>query len=238
MGMLSLNDMRAALAEFLGTMFFVFVGTGSVVAALAQSGGELTPAALLTIAIGHGIGITVAVAWTAGISGGHINPVVSLAMIVTQNIRPVLGLVYIAAQCVGAIVGSLLLLWSTGHVFEGNLGAHAISSDIAPVEGLLLEIILTVFLVLVIYNVAVSKKGWGAGAPLAIGFAVLLIHLVAVPFTGASVNTARSLGPALVANEWADFWIYIVGPGAGALAAAVAWWVWRRLGDDLEEDAA
>ena len=229
----SLNNIRAVVAEFLGTLFFVFVGCGSVVAAM-NFGGD---AVLLTIAVGHGIGIVVAVAWTAKISGGHINPVVSLAMIITRNIKPVLGIAYMIGQAAGAVVGALLLKWSVGDRFEGNLGAHGISPHINVAEGLLMEIILTAFLVLVIYNVAVSKKGWGSNAPLAIGFAVLLIHLVAVPFTGASVNPARSLGPALVANEWGDFWVYLAGPGIGALVAAVGWCCWKKLGDDLEAEA-
>ena len=238
MGMLSLSDIRASAAEFLGTMFFVFIGTGSVVAGLALTDGDLKPAALLIIAIGHGIGIVVAVAATANISGGHINPIVTIAMIVTRNIGPVLGGLYIAAQAAGAIVPSLLLLLVTGADFEGSLGAHAINPDIAVGEGLVLEIILTAALVLVIFNVAVAKRGWGVGAPIAIGLTVLLIHLVAVPFTGASVNTARSLGPAIVANEWADFWVYIVGPGAGGLIAAAAWMAWQQLGGDADEEEA
>ena len=222
----SRNDIRAILAEFLGTMFFVFVGTGSMVAAFNFSGDT----ALLTVAVGHGLGFMVAVAWTRGISGGHINPAVSLAMIVTRNIKPVLGGAYIVAQLAGAVVGSVLLKWSVGDAFERDLGVHAINSAITPAEGLLMEIILTAFFVLVIYNVAVSRKGWGANAPIAIGFAVLLVHLVAVPFTGASVNPARSFGPALVANEWSDFWVYVVGPAAGALIAAVGWWFWKSPG--------
>ncbi len=238
MGMLSLNDIRAALAELLGMMFFVFVGTGSVVAAntFKMDAG----ASLLTISLGHGIGIIVAVAWTAGISGGHINPVVSLAMIATRHIKPLLGAVYIVAQCVGAILGSLLLKWSTGAMFEGNLnlGAHALNPAIAYGEGILTELLLTAFLLLVIYNVVLNKRGgMHISAPLAIGLAVIVIHFAAVPFTGASVNPARSLGPALVANSWTDFDVYIIGPVLGALAVAGAWWGWRRLGDDLEKEA-
>lgn len=236
MGMLSLNDIRAALAELLGTMFFVFVGTGSVVAANAFDMGD--GASLVTIGLGHGIGIVVAVAWTAGISGGHINPVVSLAMIATRHIRPLLGIVYIVAQCVGAILGSLLLLWATPLGAEGNLGAHGLGNGANAGEGFLLEALLTAFLLLVIYNVVMNKRGgMHIHAPLAIGFAVLIIHFAGVPFTGASVNPARSLGPAVVAGVWDNFWIYIVAPTVGAVAVAAVWWVWRRLGDDLETEA-
>ena len=228
------NDQRAVLAEFLGTMFFVFLGTGAVVAALAAGGGD---AALVAIAIAHGIGILTAVAWTASISGGHINPVVSLAMIVTKNIKPALGVAYIVAQFAGAAVGSLLLMLVTGDRFEGDgpgsLGGHTINDAITSSEGLGLEIIATAFLLVVVYNTAVSKKGWGINAPIAIGLAVMLIHFVSVPFTGASVNPARSFGPALVTGEFGDFWIYIVGPAVGALAVALFWqYVWKDLGED------
>ena len=231
------NDQRAVLAEFLGTMFFVFLGTGAVVAAVGGAQGD---AALVAIAIAHGIGILVAVAWTANISGGHINPVVSLAMIVTRHIKPALGVAYIVAQFAGAAVGSLLLKLATGAIYEGDgpgsLGGHTLNVALAPAEGLLLEIIATAFLLVVIYNTAVSKKGWGLNAPIAIGLAVMLIHFVAVPFTGASVNPARSFGPAIVTGEFGDFWIYIVGPTVGALAVAFFWLFWKNLGDDSLED--
>jgi len=177
----------------------------------------------------------IAVAWTANISGEHINPAVSLAMIVTKNIGVALGVANMVAQLAGAAVGSLLLKLVTNNNLEGNLGAHGLR-DVSTGEGLLLETILTAFLVLVIYNVDVSNKGWGTNAPIAIGLAVMLIHFVAVPFTGVSVNPARSFGPALIANEWSDFWIYIVGPGNGALAVAVGWTFWKDLGEDSLED--
>lgn len=236
MGLLSLNDIRAALAELLGMMFFVFVGTGSVVAAKIF---EMEPgAALITISLAHGIGIVVAIAWTAGISGGHMNPVVSLAFVITGHVKPLIGALYIVAQCVGAILGSLLLLWATPLGAEGNLGAHGLGAGANAGEGFLLEALLTAFLLLVIYNVVRNRRGgMHMHAPLAIGLAVLIIHLAGVPFTGASVNPARSLGPAVVAGVWDDFWIYIVAPTVGAVAVAVIWWVWRRLGDDLEEEA-
>ncbi len=227
------NDQRAVLAEFLGTMFFVFLGTGAVVAAIGGAQGD---AALVAIAIAHGIGILTAVAWTANISGGHINPAVTLAMIVTKNIKPALGVAYMVAQFAGAAVGSLLLKLATSDPLEGDgpgaLGGHALNPDIAVGEGLLLEIICTAFLVVVIYNTAVSKKGWGLNAPIAIGLAVMLIHFVAVPFTGASVNPARSFGPAIVTGEFEDFWVYIVGPAVGALAIAGFWQFWKSMGDD------
>lgn len=225
------NDQRAIGAEFLGTMFFVIVGVGSVMAV----GGASDTGALVAIALAHGIGILVAVAWTANLSGGHINPAVTLAMIATNNIKMALGVAYIVAQLAGAALGALLVKLYMPNVLEGNppyLGSHSITQGMATAEGLLLEIILTAFLVLVIFNTAVSRKGWGLNAPIAIGLAIAAIHLVAVPFTGASVNPARSFGPALVANRWDDFWVYIVGPSVGALIVAALWMVWKDFGND------
>jgi len=241
--MFTKNDQRAIAAEFLGTMFFVFMGTAAVVSAFAVSGG-LDTSALVAIAIAHGLGILTAVAWTANLSGGHINPAVTLAMIVANRIKPALGLVYMIAQLAGAAVASLLLKLAIPKMYEGSLGAHSLGGGIDRYEALLLEIIGTAFLVTVVFHTAVSKKGWGNNAPLAIGLAIMLIHFALVPWTGASVNPARSFGPALVGNLWdmdytKDFiFAYVLGPAAGAVIAAGAWMFWRNMGDDsLEPDA-
>jgi aquaporin TIP len=232
------NDQRAVAAEFLATLFFVFVGTASVVAAAESNFADSGSAALVAIALGHGLGILIAVAWTANISGGHINPAVTLAMLITKKITVPLGVAYMIAQFAGAAVGSLLLLLCMPDQLDENLGFHGLGNDMAAGEGLLLEILLTGFLLLVIFNVAVSNKGWGLNAPIAIGLAIVIIHLAAVPFTGASVNPARSFGPALVAGEWDDFWIYLVGPFAGAAAIAFVWMWWKDYGEDsLDPDA-
>ena len=240
----SKNDQRAVSAEFLGTMFFVFIGTGAVMAI----GGAGDVASIISIALAHGIGILTAAAWTGNISGGHINPAVTLAMMVTKNIKIALGIAYIVAQFAGAAAGSLLLKLVIPNILEGSggpeLGTHLVADGMALPEALLLEIILTAFLVIVIFNTAVSKKGWSINAPIAIGLAVTAIHLVAVPFTGASVNPARSFGPYLVANSWnsgahsGDAWIYFVGPAVGALIVAALWMIWKDWGEDSLDPAA
>lgn len=239
MGGFTKNDQRAVIAEFFGTLFFVFLGTGAVAAAI---GGFRGDAALVVIAIAHGIGILIAVAWTANLSGGHINPAVTLAMMVTRNIKSALGVAYIVAQLAGAALGSLLLKLSLPKILEGdaggNLGRHGIAEGMATSEALLLEIILTAFLVIVIFNTAVSRKGWGLNAPIAIGLAVMAIHFIAVPFTGASVNPARSFGPAVVTNEWKDFWVYILGPAIGSLLAAGFWMFFKDFGEDSLDPSA
>lgn len=249
--MLTRNDQRAIAAEFLATLFFVFIGCGAVIATElvflqgAIGGGELgrfDNGRLLVISLAHGLAILVAVAWTAKLSGGHINPAVTVAMIIAGKTKPMLGVIYIVAQCVGAIVGALLLMLvipeSDGVNFEGSLGKHTLNQAMSVGEGMALEGILTFFLVLVVFNVAVSSKGWGDFAPIAVGIAVLIIHFVAVFWTGASVNPARSLGPAIVDNEWGDDYfqdfllLYIVAPVIGGAVAAGAWLFWRNFGDD------
>ncbi|MEX0781588.1 MAG: MIP family channel protein [Dehalococcoidia bacterium] len=225
------NDQRAIAAEFLGTLFFVFIGTGAVVGA-AEAWPGLDGGTLVAIALAHGLGIVIAVAWTANISGGHINPAVTLAMIIAKKITVPLGVAYMIAQFAGAAVGSFLLLLCMPDAIDDNLGRHALTEGMASGEGLLLEILMTAFFLIVIFNVAVSNKGWGLNAPIAIGLAIAVIHLIGVPFTGASVNPARTFGPDLVTGEWDDFWVYLVGPFAGAAAVAFGWLWWKDYGED------
>ena len=117
------------------------------------------------------------------------------------------------------MIGALLLLATIPDASDTNMGAHALGPDVSVSMGLLMEIILTFALVFVIFATAVDPGGMGNLAPLAIGLTVLVDHLIAVPITGASMNPARSFGPALVAGQWSQHWIYWVGPligGAGA----------------------
>jgi MIP family channel proteins len=232
------NDQRAIAAEFLATLFFVFIGTGAAVGATEVLGAGLDSSALIVIALAFGLGIVVAVAWTANISGGHINPAVTLAMIIAKKITVPLGVAYMVAQFAGAAIGSFLLLLCMPDAVDDNLGRQALAEGMANGEGLLLEILMTAFFLIVIFNVAVSNKGWGLNAPIAIGLAIAVIHLIGVPFTGASVNPARTFGPDLVTGEWDDFWIYLVGPFGGAAIAAFGWLWWKDYGEDaLDPDA-
>ncbi|EFJ06342.1 hypothetical protein SELMODRAFT_135642, partial [Selaginella moellendorffii] len=124
-------------------------------------------------------------------------------------------------QLFGAIMGAAILRWSTPGPWVGALGAHDLSNGVYPGQGFIMEFMLTFVLVFVIFGVAVDRRGPGVIAPLPIGFAVLVDHLVGVPFTGASMNPARSFGPAVVSGAWsASFWIYWFGPCFGAAAAS------------------
>jgi len=229
---------RAVLAEFIATLLFVFIGAGAVAVltgALPLPAEALDPATLIAIALAHGLAIAVLVAATARISGGHINPAVTFAAVITGRMKVGPGVLYVAAQLAGAVVGALLLDAVLVSRVEGNLGAHALndtalSSDFA---GLIVEIILTFVLVFTVFAVAMDPRGPANIAPIAIGLAVLIDHFVGVPLTGASMNPARSFGPALVANSWDDHWVYWIGPLAGgALAALIYYFVYLTRPDE------
>ena len=220
-GLFSREAWRAPLAEFIGTMLFVFVGAGSVVANRTLTPADFNPT--VAIALGHGLAIAVLVYATAHISGGHINPAVTFAMVLTRRMTVARGLRYVAAQLAGGVVGAVLLKLAVPGAAEGNLGAHALGSGMNAGMGTLTEVVLTFILVFVVFAMAVDSRGQASLAPLAIGLAVLADHLVGVPLTGASMNPARSLGPALVAGAWADHWVYWVGPLIGAAAAGLTY---------------
>ena len=130
---------------------------------------------------------------------------------------------FVLAQLVGAVVGALLLLITIPEAADSNLGAHALGSGVSIGMGLTMEIVVTFALVFVIFATAIDSGGMGNLAPIAIGLVVLVDHLVAVPITGASMNPARSFGPALVAGQWADHWIYWVGPLIGGAIAGIVY---------------
>ncbi|MBI4200457.1 MAG: MIP family channel protein [Chloroflexi bacterium] len=211
---------QAALAELIGVFAFVVLGAGAVL----TSSGNVTH-----IALAHGLALAVVVAATARFSGGHINPAVTVAAFVTRRIGLVKGIMYVVAQLVGAAVAALFLLWMFPTGMEGNLGSHALAAGVSPGMGLLIEIVLTFFLVAIVFATAMDPKGPGHLAPFAIGIVVLVDHLVGVPLTGASMNPARSFGPALVSGTWANHWVYWVGPLVGGIIAGLVYeWVFLR----------
>lgn len=222
---------RAVVAEAVATLLFVFLGAGTVVVTGNLLGEPLTAARLLAIALAHGLTITLLVAATARISGGHVNPAVTFAAFVAGKIKLVPGLSYIAAQLLGGALGAWLLTVVIPESALGTLGAHGLGLGVTLIGGLTTEIILTFVLVLVVFATAMDPKGPGHLAPVAIGLAVLVDHLLGVPLTGASMNPARSFGPALVAGVWANHWIYWIGPALGALLAV---WIYQWLSRSRE----
>ncbi len=235
----TMQNWRAVAAEFIATGLFVVLGTASVVVVVAMqvdTGGKI-----LTIALAHGLAIAVLVAAIARISGGHLNPAVTFAAAMTGKMKVSTACLYIGGQLSAAILGSLLLKGIIAGPFEAGLGFHGLNS-LGILEdqvgdgagaGLLLEAVLTFALVFVVFATAIDKKSLTHLAPMAYGLVVLVNHLIGIPLTGASMNPARSFGPAIVANVWTDHWVYWLGPLIGAALAAL---IYQYVFLDREED--
>ncbi|MBK8027191.1 MAG: MIP family channel protein [Chloroflexi bacterium] len=211
--------LRRSGAEFIGTYALVTAGCGAIMVN-AQTG-ALTH---VGIALTFGLIITVMIAATGHISGAHFNPAVTIAFAVTRHFPWREVVAYLAAQGLGAVLGALTLRLLIGDV--ASLGATVPSGAIGQSFGL--EVLLSAVLMFVIISVATDTKAEGAPAALAIGFTVALDALWGGPISGASMNPARSLGPAMLAGVWTDQWIYWIAPVIGAVAGAWAYQVIRE----------
>jgi aquaporin TIP len=214
------DALKGALAEFITLFLFVFIGVGTVMSYEKIHPGDLEAGGLLMIAIAHGLAIVILVAATANISGGHVNPAVSLGLALAGQITVVRLILYWIAQLLGAVAGA----WVLKTVTTGEeVARHAIGAGMSVWGAVLMEIVLTFTLVFVVFATAVDpKKGTvGVIAPLAIGFTVLANIFVGAPFSGASMNPGRSFGPAVVAWDFTNHWVYWVGPFIGAALAAL-----------------
>lgn len=198
------------LAEFIGTFALIFIGAGA---------GALGVGGLVGVALAHGL-VIVGFAYAYGhISGTHINPAVTLGLWAAGKIDTTRALAYVAVQLLAGIVAAFVLAWVLGER-AGTLGATVLSDGVSTTQGLVLELIMTFFLVNTVLNAAVSGKG-GAAAGLAIGFTLVFCILMGGPLTGASLNPARTLGPAVATGNYADIWLYFVGPIAGGVIAGL-----------------
>ncbi len=207
-----MKDFRKYLAEFIGTGVLVFVacGVAGQVCVVGGSGHLIT-------ALAFGL-VIVAMAYSIGnISGCHINPAVSLAMLICKKMSVKDFCCYVIAQYLGATAGAGLLYALIREKTE--LGANALAGDSIPIS-LGIEVALTFVFVLAILGVT-SKESNSAVAGLVIGGALVLVHLLGISFTGTSVNPARSFGPALFAGRLSSYWVFLVAPMAGGALAAV-----------------
>ncbi|HEX2087509.1 MAG TPA: MIP family channel protein [Solirubrobacteraceae bacterium] len=207
---------RRALAEGLAAFALVFAGCGAIVTDAVRDGAL----GAVGVALAFGLVIMVMVYATGHLSGAHINPAVTIAFTLTRHFPPRDALAYVAAQAAGATAAALVLLaaWTDQ---PASLGATVPS--VGDGSALLYEALMTAFLMFVIMAVATDVRAVGAAAAIAIGGTIALDALFGGPLTGASMNPARSLGPALVSGELADLWIYVVGPVAGAALGALAY---------------
>ena len=209
---------RRVAAEALGTFALVFFGAGSImVAAKYGSFGQLG------IALAFGLVITTMIYALGHISGAHLNPAVSLGFALSRHFPWRLVGAYWVAQCVGAIAAALLLRASLGDI--ADVGATLPSGSDG--QSFLWEVVLTFFLMLVIMAVATDTRAVGDAAALAVGGTVGLCALVGGPVSGASMNPARSLGPALAAGELNALWVYLLAPLLGASLGAFTYQLLR-----------
>lgn len=211
--------MRALAAEAIGTFALVLAGTGAIVVN-ARTGGAL---GIVGVALTFGLVVMAMIYATGHISGAHFNPAVTLGFAVARHFPLKLVLPYWGAQLMGAILASVTVLFLIGS--EGGLGTT--HPSIASLPALLLEGILTFLLMFVIMAVATDTRAVGEAAAIAIGGTIALEALFAGFLTGASMNPARSLAPALVSLDFADLPIYLVGPIIGAMLGSIAY-RWTR----------
>jgi aquaporin Z len=211
------DSLRHFIAEFVGTFALVFVGGGTIIGVAATG----TEAALVTVALAHGVVLAVFVSALMRISG-HFNPAVTLGFLAARRIEAMMAGVYIAAQVIGAIIAAYALqaLFPDGPATATRLGGQAITLDITAGQAIVMEAIATFFLTFVIFGTAVDPKAPRIGG-LAIGLTLTVCILATGPFTGGSLNPARSLGPAVASGVFEGLYVYFVGPIIGAIAAAL-----------------
>jgi MIP family channel proteins len=202
---------RRAVAEASGTFALVFAGCGAII--VNSQTGALTH---VGVALVFGLVIMVMIAATGHLSGAHFNPAVTIAFALTRHFPWAETLVYLLAQFGAALAAALALRGLFGHV--AHLGATLPATSVGQAFGL--ELVMSAFLMFVITAVATDTRAAGQLAALAIGGTVALDALFGGPVTGASMNPARSLGPALVAGVWAHQWLYVVAPLLGAALGA------------------
>jgi aquaporin Z len=218
--------MKKYLAECIGTLVLVFIGCGSAVIAGKEVG-------FLGIALAFGIAVLVMVYAIGPISGCHINPAITVAMLANGKINGRDAGLYIVSQCIGAIVGAVLLYsiaaglpgYDIAVSGLGQNGYGSASPGGYPLEsGFIAEVVFTFIFLLVIFG-ATSRDAPAGFAGIAIGLSLAIIHIVGIPVTGVSVNPARSLGPALIAGGTAlsQLWLFILAPVIGAVLAALVW---------------
>lgn len=210
--------LRAPVAEYVGTLLFVLVGAGSAVANVNGAGGSLG------IALANGLGLALAVTIMMPVSGGHLNPAVSVALWIGKQIDGATLGRYVLAQLLGAITAALLIkgLFPTSMGKMSSLGTPQISGAVGFFEAIFLEALFTFFLVSAVYGTCVNPAKERVGG-FAIGLVVVVCALGGGALTGAAMNPARAFGPALVSWDWHGQAVYWIGPLLGGAVAAALW---------------
>ena len=205
-----MDKLRPCIAEFIGTFALIFIGIG----AIKTAGDDV-----LAVALAHGLTIAAFVSATMHISGGQLNPAVTFGLVCGGHMKWPDAVRYWIAQCLGGIAAALICLGVFGRDVVVN-GTPQLGTGLTPAHGILLEAIMTFFLVFVVHGTGVDERGRRV-AGLAIGSTVTLDILFGGPLTGAAMNPARVFGPAVAANFWKAHYVYWVGPLLGGAAAGL-----------------
>jgi MIP family channel proteins len=211
----------ALVAEFIGTFFLCFAGIAAILSSTTIVGGG---AGLLGIALAHGLALSVAVNAFGGVSGAHFNPAVTVGMLATGRIKLAGAFAYLAVQLAGATTAAAICraVFPEAAVAEAHLGIPLPAAWASTGVVIAVEIVLTFLLMIAIFGTAVDERGKAVKiGGFGIGLAVTFDILAGGPVTGASMNPARSFGPALVHGDFTYHWIYWVAPMVGAVLAAV-----------------
>src|SRR5688500_8832610 len=219
------DAVRHFVAEFVGIFALVFVGSGAILMARHTN----SSAALVSVALAHGLILAIMVTATMRISG-HLNPAVTIGFLVTRRIEPMMAAIYVCAQILGAIAAAYALKATVpAELFDAARGGgQSVALDITGAQAFFLEAIATFFLTFVVFGTAVDPNAPKVGG-FAIGLTLTAAILAIGPFTGGSLNPARSFGPAIATNIWEGHLIYWVGPIVGGVIAAQLYeWVLMR----------
>jgi len=218
------------VAEFIGTFAFVFFGVGAIVADqfLRTSSPSLPGFGLLGVALAQGLAFGVMVTALGHISGGHYNPAISIGCWVTRRLSTFDTIAYWVAQLAGAIAAAYVLRTLPFEAWSSvQMGAPDMAIGFSRANGIIFEAVMTFFLVLVFFATRIDERNASRKiAGMATGLTLTIAVLLGAPFTGAALNPARVLGPAIAANHWTNFGVYIIGPLGGGL---VAGWLYDAL---------
>jgi aquaporin Z len=214
-----MQNSKAYLAEFIGTFGLVFIGAGSICTDAMSSGGV----GLLGVALAHGLVLALLISALMRFSGGHFNPAVSIALWITKKF-PIRDLpFYILFQLLGAIVGAIFLTWIFPFDIwqEAMLGTPVLGPDVGIGSGIFIELLITFFLVFVVFGTAADPQGPRQLSGLAIGLTLAMDIVFSGPLTGGAANPARAFGPALVGGYWENHFVYWIGPILGGIIAGL-----------------
>jgi len=203
-------NFKACVAEFIGTFALIYIGVGAIAADPGLTG----------IALAYGLTMAVMVSATMAISGGQLNPAVTAGVFIAKKISGVQAIAHIISQCLGAIVAAILITMSLASLDAVVKGTPALAQGVTDFQGVLVEAVLTFFLVFVVLLTAVDPRAHKVGG-LFIGLTIVLDILMGGPITGAAMNPARHLGPALLGGGMGQAWIYWVGPVLGGVVAGL-----------------